>query len=289
MPSGLRAQTGNPNDGAVVGAPSATDASSEAWLQLQDSLDSKSTDTRISALNALSLLGGNPRAEDMVRGAIRNTSADIDVRLAAIVAAGQMDKDKPRSPSFRDELHGLLDSDDPKLSFTAASTLWALHDTSGETVLIATAEGERASDYSFWKRSTHNASRTLHSPEALAKIAVQQSLVILVPPVGMGMGAYGYLKGTPGASPQVTAILNLSKVHTPAVQKALIEATKTKDMGARIAAAEALANFSGKDVQDALYQLVMNDKAQVRLTASAAFLKVTSAEHAPRPRGARAR
>lgn len=263
------------------------DKVNEAWTQLQDSMSAKNADTRVAALNALSLLAGDAKAEQMVRSAMSDTASDIDVRLAAIVAAGQMDRDRAQHPAFRKELHALLGSDDPKVSFAAATTLWALHDTSGEDVLIAVAEGERAADYSFFKRSEHNANRTLHSPEALAKIAVQQGLVILVPPVGMGMGAYGYLKGTPGASPQVTAVVQLGKVHTPEVQKALIEATKTKDAGARIAAAEALAGFRGADVSDALYQLMTDDKSQVRLTASAAYLRV--AEEPSQPAGRRTR
>ncbi len=266
-------QSGN-DDARVVGAAklAPVDRSGEAWTLLQDNLSSKKVDTRIAALSALSLLGGNVRAEGMVQGVMNDDNADIDVRLAAIVAAGQMDRDRGPHTVFREDLRDMLGSNDPKLSFTAASTLWALHDTAGEDMLTATAEGERASDYSFLKRSEHNATRTLHSPEALAKIAVMQSLTIFVPPVGMGMGAYGYLKGTPGASPQVTAIEQLAKVHTASVQKALIVATKTKDAGARIAAAEALAKFPGPDVQSALYPLMSDDKLQVRLTASAAFL-----------------
>lgn len=258
-------------DSGIVGAtpPTTAEATDQAWSQLQEGLGSRSQEKRIATLSALSLLGGNPQAEQMVRTAMGDP--EIDVRLAAIVAAGQMDKDHPHGV-FRQQLRQLLESDDPKVSFTAAETLWDLHDSAGQEVLTATAEGERASDYSFFKRSEHNASRTLHNPEALAKIAVTQSLVILVPPVGMGMGAYGYLKGTPGASPQVTAIEQLAKVHTPEIQQALIVATRTRDEGARIAAAEALARFPGQPVRDALYPLMSDEHSQVRLTASAAYL-----------------
>ncbi len=261
---------------SVVGMPAPTRAEvlNDAWNMLQDGVTAKRADTRVDALGALSLLSGNPKAEQMVRAAMNDTN--IDVRLAAIVAAGQMDKTRPGHPGFRTELHSLLASDDPKVSFAAASTLWSLHDTSGQDVLIATAEGERASDYSFLKRSERNANRTLHNPEALAKIAMTQGLVILVPPVGMGMGAYNYLKGTPGASPQVSAVVQLASAHTPEVQEALIEASRTKDPGARIAAAEALANFPGPEVQNALSALLTDDKLQVRLTASAAYIRNAS-------------
>lgn len=270
-----------PDDQPVTAtaAPTPAQIADQAWTQLQEGLTAKNEDRRIATINALSLLGGNPRAEQMVLRAMLD--ANIDVRLAAVVAAGQMEKDRTTHGIFRPELHKLLSSNDPKLSFTAATTLWTLHDNSGEEVLTATAEGERASDYNFFKRSELNANRTLHNPEALAKIAITQGLDVLVPPVGMGMGAYGYLKGTPGASPQVTAIEQLAKVHTPSVQQALIVACKTKDPGARIAAAESLAKFPGQPVRDALYPLMTDDKPQVRLTASAAYIRNLTAGGTP--------
>lgn len=259
-----------------VAGPSAAEQIAQAWQELDASLAAKPVDSRIAALNALSLLGGNARAEAMVRQAF--TDPELDVQLAAMVAAGQMDKDRGPRSAFRGDLRRLLASDDPKISFTAATTLWAMHDPAGEDILAATAEGEMSSDYSLWKRSRHNASRTLHNPRALAKIAVQQGLVMLVPPVGMGMGAYAYLKDAPGVSPQITAIVQLSKLHTPAVQAALIQATATKNAGARTAAAEALADFPGPVVHNALYPLLVDEKLQVRLTASAALIRTAGGE-----------
>lgn len=282
------AQTPLPDGGIVGGTPAAeATPESEAWAQLQNALDSRHEDTRIQALSALSLLGGNSRAERMVRKTLEDTAADVDVRVAAIVAAGQMDREGGSHLVFRNELRQLLHNQDPKLSFTAANTLWTLHDRSGADILGATAEGERAGDYSFMRRSEHNASRTLHSPEALAKIALLQGLTIFVPPIGMGMGAYGYLKGDPGVSPQVTAIEQLAKTHTPVVLKILIEASKTKSEGARIAAAEALSRFSGPAVHDALFPMMEDGKLQVRLTASAAFLNVSSGARKTRQRQGR--
>ena len=95
------------------------------------------------------------------------------------------------------------------------------------------------------------------------------------------MGAYSYLKGAPSASPQVTAIVQLGKVHSPTVQKALIQATLTSDAAARTAAAEALATFPAPEVRDALYQLLLDDKPQVRLTASAAYIRNAGEHRAP--------
>jgi hypothetical protein len=275
----LRAQT-NP-DAQTVGVSDDTrpavliDAS---WVHLTNGLTgTKNTDTRIAAVTGLSLLGGQPRAEKLVRDALHD--ADIDVRLAAIVAAGEMVKSGSRS--LTTDLRTLLTDADPKVAFTTASTLWKLDDASGEDILMAVAQGDNSGNYSFVKNSEHNASRTLHSPAALAKIAATQTMVILVPPIGMGMGAYGYLRGTAGIAPQVTAITQISKRQTAPVKKALIEATKTKDNGARLAAAEALAKFRGDDVRDALRPLLTDSKDNVRFTASAAYIRVSTSAAAP--------
>lgn len=246
-----------------------------AWTRLENGVTgTKNTDTRIAAISALSLLGGEPQAEKLVGNTLHDP--DIDVRLAAIVAAGEMMKNGSHG-TFMQELRNQLDDADPKVAFTTASTLWKLNDPSGEDILLAVAEGERSGNYNFWKGSKHNATRTLHSPVALAKIAAQQSMVILVPPVGMGMGAYGYLKGSGGTSPQVTAIAQIAREHTDPARTALIEATKTKDAGARVAAAEALATYRGEGVRDALRNLLTDSKDNVRFTASAAFLRQLSA------------
>ena len=259
----LHAQTANP-DADVVGAPDETRPAvlvDAAWTRLENGVTgTKNTDTRIAAISGLSLLGGEQRAERLVGNAMHDP--DVDVRLAAIVAAGEMAKGGSRS--FPMELRNQLNDADPKVAFTAATTLWKLEDPSGEDILLAVAEGK------------HNASRTLHSPAALAKIAAQQGMVILVPPVGMGMGAYGYLKSTGGTSPQVTAITEIAKEHTGPSQTALIEATKTKEAGARLAAAEALATYRGDDVREALRALLTDGKDNVRFTASAAYIRVVN-------------
>jgi HEAT repeat protein len=271
----IQAQTTNP-DSQVVGATDETRPAvlmDAAWARLENGVTgTRNTDVRIAAIAGLSLLGGEARAERLVGNAM--SDPDIDVHLAAIVAAGEMSKATGPHSNFATELRNQLNDADPKVAFTAASTLWKMNDPSGEDILLAVAEGERSGDYNFWKGSKHNANRTLHSPAALAKIAAQQSMVILVPPVGIGMGAYGYLKGAGGASPQVTAITQIAKEHTDPAKTALMEATKTKDSGARLAAAEALATFRGDDVREALRGLLTDSKDNVRFTASAAYIRV---------------
>ena len=271
------AQQTNP-DSQVVGADTGTNPAAlraATWARLENGLTgTKNTDTRLAAVAALSLLGNDMRADKLIRATMHD--ADIDVRLAAIVAAGEMAKDQGQRSSLPADLRNQLNDPDPKVAFTAANTLWKINDPSGEDILTAVAEGERSADYSFWKESKHTANRTLHSPAALAKIGAQQGLLILVPPVGIGMGAYGYLKGPGGQSPQVIAITELARGHSEPVKNALIEATKVKNAGARLAAAEALARFSGVDVLHALEPLLTDSKETVRFSAGAAYLRVSS-------------
>ena len=248
-----------------------------AWSRLEDGVNgTKNTQTRTNAIAGLSLLGGFPRAEKLIHNTLHDP--DMDVRLASIVAAGEMDKGRGSGGAFAAELRNQLNDTDPKVAFTAASTLWKLGDVSGEDILAAVAEGERSGDYSFWKNSRQNADRTLHSPSALAKIAATQGMLMLVPPVGIGMGAYGYLKGAGGLSPQVIAITEIAREHSRPVKSALIQATKVKDTGARVAAAEALATYHGdEEVRSALAALQTDSKENVRFTASAAYIRVSGA------------
>lgn len=279
----LYAQSSSP-DGTVVGANNEARPQmlrDAAWTRLEDGVTgTKNTDTRIAAISALSLLGGQQRAEKLVGNCLHDP--DIDVRLAAIVAAGELMKNGSANV-FSNELRSELDDQDPKVVFTTASTLWKLDDPSGEDILLAVAEGERSGNYNFWKGSTHQANRTLHSPVALMKIAAQQSITILVPPVGIGMGAYNYLRGSGGVSPQITAINQIGKERTNPAKIALIEATKTKDPVARLSAAEILSNYPGDDVTDALRQLMTDDKENVRFSASAAYIRQTTTPGATSP------
>ena len=248
----LRAQADpskNSDSGIVTAAQTPADEVEAAWKRLEKALSGSSRlDTRLAGVNALSLLGGLPRADILIRESMQDK--DADVQLASIVAAGEMARVSGPNNELQGALRSLLNGSDPRVVYTAASTLWKLNDPSGEDILEAVAQGERSGDYSFCKNIKHAASRDLHSPAALAKIGATQGAMMLVPPIGIGMGAYNYLKGSGGGtSPQVTAITQLSHEHTAPVREALINATTTKDTGAKLAAIEALAYFPGNDVR----------------------------------------
>ena len=84
-------------------------------------------------------------------------------------------------------------------------------------------------------------------------------------------------------SPQITAITQLEKEKTQPVKNALIAASRSKNPGARLAAAEALATFKGSDTRDALIALLDDSKENVRLTASAAYIRLSQDTSTNRP------
>src|ERR1700712_3568704 len=114
------AQTLNP-DAQVVGADtSPAELRAATWTRLENGVTgTKNTDTRLAAVAALSLLGNDPRAEKLIRETMHD--ADIDVHLAAIVAAGEMAKDQGTRSNLINDLRNQLNDADPKVAFTAAS------------------------------------------------------------------------------------------------------------------------------------------------------------------------
>ncbi len=243
----------------------------QAWAMLTDAVnDEKHAETRVQALAALGLLGGNARSLDMLRKAMKDN--DLDIRSAAILAAGQT-----KSPNITTDLRRMLDDKEPAVAFTAALTLWKMHDRSGEDILTAVADGERRSSAKFIDGTEHDISRQLHDPAGLAKMGALQGASMLLGPFGIGIGAYEYLHRNGGDSARTTAIEAIAENHTAPIRKELIGALGDKDLGVRAAAAKALARYREPEVPPALARLFDDAKPPVRLTASAAYLVSTGA------------
>src|ERR1700677_3747549 len=121
----------------------------QAWTMLTDAVnDEKHAETRVQALAAVGLLGGNPRSLDLLRVAMKDK--DVDIRVAAVVAAGQT-----KSPNITTDLRRMLDDKEPGVDFAAAITLWKMHDHSGEDILTAVADGDRKASAGLIKGTGH--------------------------------------------------------------------------------------------------------------------------------------
>ncbi len=269
------AKAGDPDAQVVEGPPPAPRTPAQwkdaAWSTLSDAAgDTRHPETRIQALAALGLLGTSPRAAELIRNAM--LVRDVDVRTAAVIAAGQT-----RSPALAGDLRRMLDDREPQVAYSAALALWKMNDHSGEDILMAVVDGERRSSATLVNGTEHTISRDLHSPSTLAKIGALQGASMLLGPFGIGITAYEYVKKNGGDSARVAAIEALAEGRTAPIRKELIAALNDKDPSVRAAALKALANYREPDVSAAITGRFEDPKLPVRLTAAAAYLISTEA------------
>ncbi len=242
----------------------------EAWTILTNTLhDSKHADLRIQALSALGTLGNNTRAEKLITDALQDP--DIDVRSAAILAAGQTG-----NRNFINQLRPLLNDKEPQIVFVAASTLWKLKDHNGEDILLAVIDGERGTTPSMTSGALHGANKKLHDPAALARIGVIQGASIFFGPVGLGIAVIDYMRksGNDDAA-RLAAIGQISEQQSASARKTLINALDDKVAAVRAAAAKALGDYHDKTVSDALLPLFDDAKPPVHLFAAASYIRST--------------
>jgi HEAT repeat protein len=238
-----------------------------AWKMLEDAVgDPKHPQTRIEALAGLGLLR-NSESELLIGNAMLD--ADVDVRTAAALAAGQT-----RDPNLSNSLRNLLDDKEPQVAFTAAMTLWKMGDRSGEDVLLAVVDGERKTQPGLVHGTQQKINRDLHNPSKLAKLGAMQGASMLLGPFGFGITAIEFMRQNGGDSARAAAIEQIAQEKTDPIHHELLDALKDKDPGVRAAAAKALVDYPDQETQDAVYTLLMDPKDPARLTAAASYLRI---------------
>ncbi len=176
------------------GTASVAENIATAWSLLTAAVtDAKHPQHRIQALAAIGTLGASPRAEKMLTTALHDP--DLDVRTAAILAAGQSGDRNLIAP-----LRQMLDDKEPQVAFTAATTLWKQNDHSGEDILRAVVDGERKTNAGLVNGTLHTVNEDLHSPSTLARIGALQGASLLLGPFGFGITAYEYIHKNGGDS-----------------------------------------------------------------------------------------
>ena len=239
----------------------------EAWTILTTAVqDSKHADLRIEALSALGSIGVNARSARLIISALKDP--DIDVRTAAILAAGQTG-----NRIFTIHLRPLLTDKEPQVVVVAASVLWKLHDRSGEDILLSVIDGDRNPNPSIPSATLHSLNKQLHSPTGLARLGVQGASIFLGP-VGYGLSAIDFMRKNGGDNAaRLTAISQASQQQSSAIRRTLIAALEDKDAAVRAAAAKALGNYHDQASLSALLAAFDDGKPGVRLFAAAAYIR----------------
>ncbi|HVG27331.1 MAG TPA: HEAT repeat domain-containing protein [Acidobacteriaceae bacterium] len=272
-PDGQIVASASDDESLATNAPSA-DA---AWSLLSAAAAGNHTQTRIQALAALGTMGTDAHAAQLIRKAMDDP--DLDVRTAALLAA-VASGNRTLLPSIRAKLR----DSEPQVVFTAATTLWKLHDKAGKDILIAVTDGNRKATPGLMHGANLQMNRELHDPAALAHLGLTSGASMLLGPFGFGITAIEYMRKNGGISARAAAIDLLSEDKGADVRKELLEALDDKDPAVRAAAAKGLGQRHEAALAKPLGQLFADPKLPVRLTAAAAFL---NSSHRPSQHGTR--
>ncbi len=249
----------------------------DAWELLSNAAqDEKRTDIRIQALAALGTMGSSARSTMMIVAAFADK--DVDVRTAAVLAAGQTG-DRRLAPQLR----RMLDDKEPQVAFTAASTLWKMGDHAGEDLLLAVVDGDRKAYAGLMHGSMHQANEEMHDPAALAKLGALEGASMLLGPFGFGITAYEYIKKNGGDTARVSAIEEIAESRTPVVRKTLEGALMDKDPAVRATAAKAMRSYHDEKAARGLAALFSDPRRPVQFSAAAAYLVCIGAVAMPQP------
>jgi HEAT repeat protein len=247
-----------------------SEALTTAWEMLQTTSQASKPQEHISLLVALGTLGGYKQAEDMMASAMKDR--DIDVRLAAVAAAGSSE-DRALIPALRIA----MEDQAPEVVVTAAASLWKMGDHTGIDVLQGVLTGQMKAKSGLLKSGMHTVNRDLHDPSLMATMGAEEGAGLLFGPVGIAISAAKFAHPGPSAnSPRVIVATLLAEDPSESNKNDLIQTLQDKDPFVRQASAKALAKFHGKDVTDALVDGLDDPKPSVRYMAAASYIRVVS-------------
>ena len=221
---------------------------------------------RVEAMAALGTMGNDERAARLIEEGF--TAKDYDVRVAAVLAAGLT-----KNPKLIEPLQRVLDDDNALVAYTAAITLWRMHDYTGEDLLIAVALGDAKAKPGLIKAQKHKAVKELRSPKTMSLIAVNQASGYFLGPFGVGLKAIEMVSKDSGAAPRAAAVDQIAHQHTDQVHQVLIEDLTDPEPAVRAAAAKGLGRWPDAETERQMLPMFGDNKQAVRLTAAATYLR----------------
>ena len=238
-----------------------------AWSMLTDAAKpGQSAHDRVQAMAALGTLGNDERAARLIEEGF--SAKDYDVRVAAVLAAGLT-----KNPKLIEPLQRVLDDDNAQVAYTAAITLWKMHDYSGQDLLTAVALGDRKAKPGMIKSEKHKATKELHSPKTMTMIGVNQASGYFLGPFGIGLKAIEMVNKDSGAPPRAAAVDQLAHQHTDQVHAVLIDDLTDGEPAVRAAAAKGLGRWPDAETERQMLPMFGDNHLAVRLTAAATYLR----------------
>ena len=238
-----------------------------AWSMLTDAAKpGQSAHDRVQAMAALGTMGNDERAARLIEEGF--TAHDYDVRVAAVLAAGLT-----KNPKLIEPLQRVLDDDNSQVAYTAAITLWKMHDYSGQDLLTAVALGDRKATVGLIKGEKHKAAKELRSPKTMSMIAINQASGYFLGPFGVGLKAIEMVSKDSGAAPRAAAVDQIAHQHSDQVHQVLIDSLTDPEPAVRAAAAKGLGRWPDEETERQMLPMFGDNKLAVRLTAAASYLR----------------
>ncbi len=255
---------------AAACASAATDA--QCTELLKRALESRNPETRKQAVAALSLASSQGPLFDQLVQMLQDK--DVEVRQGVVASLAEV---KTRGATAA--LHRALDDDIPEVSFAAAKALWARHDPAGRAALLAVLAGESKTSSNFLSKQKRDALRMMHTPRTTFLFALRQGVGFApVPGLGEGIASMQGILTDAGVSGRASAALLLGADKDPATVDALKDALHDSNPGVRAAAVHSLSLRNDPALKRDLEPLLEDDKEQVRLRASAGYLRLSAIE-----------
>lgn len=244
-----------------------TDPLQQAWTVLQRGTASKRGSQRSDAIAALSSIGPNQRAVDMIVALLRDR--DASVREKAVAALDNM-----QAHSAIPQLRAALRDPSPVVNFTAAKALWDMGDPSGRAILIGVLQGRRRGAPSAWKSQLQQTGEQLRSPWNLGLLGAQEAAGVFFGPAAVGVAVAGQMLRDNGAPDRAFCAQMLGLDPSSQATAALVKAVHDKNWIVRASAAEGLGNTSRPHVLTILAGLLKDPKPPVRFMAAASLIRL---------------
>ena len=244
-----------------------TDPLEQAWTVLQQGTMAKKGSQRSDAIAALSSIGPNQRAVNMIVARLHDP--DAAVREKAVAALDNM-----QAHSAIPQLRAALRDPSPPVSFTAAKALWDMGDPSGRDILIGVLQGRRRGAPSAWKSQLQQTGAQLRSPWNLGLLGAQEAAGVFFGPAAIGVALAGQMLRDNGAPDRAFCAQMLGLDPSPQATAALLKAAHDKNWIVRASAAEGLGNTSRPHVLILLAGLLKDPKPPVRYMAAASVIRL---------------
>jgi HEAT repeat protein len=236
----------------------------KAWMILSTAANDKSYEKRGKAIQAVGVISGNPRAQEMAEKALGDEREEV--RVAAADALGHM-----LAKGSAGKLKAALKDPETSVVFAAANALFAIGDPEAYQVYYAVLTGEKKSGDALVESQL----KMLKDPKALSKLGFEAGIGFI--PFG-GVSYKVFKKATDDTvSPvRAAAAVKLTNDPDPKSAQALENAAKDSKWLLRAAVVGAIARRGDPSLLRAVAPLLDDENDVVRFNAASAVIHLSA-------------